>query len=236
MKISVGGKRILLKIPILALFFLTDIRCVRKIENNFSLGYEYFPQDSGMIKIYEVWDTSFTTSDTIFSHYFRKEVYLGWEYDLMGRKLQRVEIYQSDSLNGEYQYQFLWTFYRGIDHAERIEGTVRYVVLWFPVELGRKWDGNQYNAFESQFYRYLSVDTFITLSNGKQFGSCVWVQQKGPEITLLSSTNTYEIYARNIGIVYRYDKNLIWDFDENGQKVLNTSSYFRREELVELKP
>jgi len=209
------------------------ISCVRKGEVAVLMGYDYFPQDSGMVKIFEVWDTTFTTTDTVVNHYFRKEVYLGWDYDLLGRPLQRVEIYQSDSLTGTYQYRYLWTTYRDREHAERIEGTTRYVVLTFPIELGKKWDGNQYNSFDPQYYTYRFVDTVVTLGNGITFDQCVWVQQRGPEATLLSTTNTYEIYSKGVGMIFRYDQNWLWEFDQNGQQVLSTSSYFRREELVQ---
>ncbi len=207
------------------------VACVRKIEVSPPKGSELFPVTIGLYRIYEVWDTTFTTTDTIFKHYFVYEKLTGTEKDINGRTLYRLERYESPTYPGNFTFRELWTLYKSTTHAERREGNTRYVVLEFPVELNKSWDGNRFNDFDPEFYRYVNVDTTVTIQQNT-FQNCVMVLQRHVEGSILQEIHTYELYAPEVGMIKRYDRMLLWDYDGNN-RILSTDSYMTRIELVD---
>ncbi|MCB9232007.1 MAG: hypothetical protein H6581_10110 [Bacteroidia bacterium] len=184
-----------------------------------------FPNESGKYRIYQVIDTLYETSSPKSwggedQTYLKKEISQGTETDLLGREVARLEVLTSpDTLDnvGNYIYNFtfeqLWTQYQGNQFGERTEGNVRYLALKFPVYPGLTWDGNLFNAEDSQTYTYLNTDTTVTIL-GKTYPHCVMVLQQpfhepvprgGP---LYIEKFAYEIYAPHVGKIKKYTKNI----------------------------
>ncbi|MFN8922925.1 MAG: hypothetical protein ACK5XP_08390, partial [Sphingobacteriia bacterium] len=199
---------------------LLCVGCNRELETE-SRGEDFFPLGQGTARTYLIIDTSFTAQPSTTNSYgltlvldphYRREVQGGVEADQTGRSLQRLELYRSPNavkIDTTYTFQELWTLFRGENFAERTEGNIRYQVLRFPIQRGGDWDGNAFNTRQGgpdqQDYVYLSTDTTITL-HGTTYTGCLWVQQRKAS-NVLFDVDTYEVYAPNVGLIYRYDKN-----------------------------
>jgi len=189
-----------------------------------------YPIVDGKERVYQVDETTFTTIDTVFKTYRKKEFTMGVEQDLKNRTVSKLEIYVDDS-TGNFHFDQLWTQFRDASFAERIEGNTKFVVLKFPVELKSSWNGNEFNNNGSQYFTYRNLDTIVTL-NGISFANCVYVEQRKVTNSLLSDVLSYEIYAPNIGKIKRYDKYYKYDLLPNGDRKLSTDSYVYEENLL----
>ncbi len=207
-----------------------NAKCNRKVPLVDAIDNNTFPVRKDLFRIYEVYDTTFTTSDTIAKKYYIKEIQGDFEKDLLGRNVQRLERWKSDTTEN-FVFEELWTQYKDKETAERTEGNTRYVIMDFPMEKGKKWDGNRYNNLGEQFYEYIATDTTVVVRN-KIYENCVYILKAKITDSFLENTLSYEIYAPNIGRIKRYEKHLKWIFDANGVKKLDTDSYIFIEELV----
>lgn len=232
--------RILL--PILLLLVLAT-GCNREL-NYDRPGPEYFPTWAGLQRTYQVIDTSFSSTPApnpyglayVLDPHYRLEVTGTEETDLMGRPLSRMELWRTPDTaaanRNNFAFDELWTLHRNDEWAERIEGNIRYLVLRIPIRPTLTWDGNAYNTRGSgpdqQNYRYLTTDSTVTLG-GQTYQHCVVVQQRKSK-TLLYDVDTYEIYAPNVGLIKRYDRNII--YDDNDPDNLTTDSYIRIQTIV----
>lgn len=201
---------------------------------NRNLEYEYpdlnlYPLIQGKFRIYEVKDTTYTTSGAVAKQYYKKELTDSNEVDLNNRPLSRLEIYRGNTLDS-LTFSELWTQYVDANWAERIEGNTKYVVLMFPVKQGTTWDGNMFNNNGKENFVYKNLDTTVVV-NGVEFKNCVYVQQRLSNSSLLTEINTYEIYARGIGKIKRYDSYKKYNLSPTGDRILTTDSYFYEEVL-----
>ena len=229
-KVNFSKNIINLVIYILIPLVFTNSKCDRNIPLVETLDKNVFPLDRGKYRIYEVTDTTFTTTDTLKKHYFLKEVQGQFEKDLLNRNVQRLERYTSDTLTN-FQFYELWTQYKDKEFAERIEGNTRYVVLKFPIKKGDSWDGNMYNSQDPQYYKYIAIDTTVVVRN-RIFEHCVFVLKQKIEDSFIQNILSYEIYAPGIGRIKRYERHIKWIFDGQGNQQLDTDSYIYLEEYV----
>ncbi len=214
----------------LGVFVFFNAKCDREIPLVQATDNNTFPLDKGLYRIYEVKDTTFTTSDTLGKKYYIKEIQGNFEKDLLGRNVQRLERWKSDTTIN-FSFDELWTQYKDKETAERTEGNTRFVIMEFPMEEGKRWNGNRYNALGEQFYEYISIDTTVVV-RGRIFEHCVFILKARIDDSFLENTLSYEIYAPNLGRIKRYEKHLKWIYDANGTKRLDTDSFIFIEELL----
>ncbi|MDX1907013.1 MAG: hypothetical protein SF053_08240 [Bacteroidia bacterium] len=200
--------------------------------------YDIFPHDSGHYRISLVIDTTYNTQGPVPDTYYKKELLTGEETDLTGRTARLIEVYRSDEKFGtDYNFVLsrIWQQYLAPEdgrdyYAERIEENVRYVLLKFPVSVGVSWNGNLYNNLGTQAYTYETDDTTVTVQ-GITYENCVLVVQKADTNSFIYDRFAYEIYAPGIGLIKKYDRNIV-NNGPNGE--FNASeSYFYQEELLE---
>lgn len=175
--------------------------------------WRVFPMDSGQQAIFYVIDTTYNTSGAVADKYFRKNTLAGIETDLLNRKLRRVETLRSpDSVGNAYVWEpyRVWNQYKSDQYAESTQENVRKIVLQFPVYPNVSWNGNLYNDLGSQVFKYISVDSTLTVGN-RTYEHCVVVQrgetQKGP----LTVFQSYAAYAPDLGLVMQYELKKVYD-------------------------
>jgi len=206
-----------------------NIACNRKIEYEFP-DLNLYPIIQGKYRIYQVKDTTYTTQGSVYKFYYKKEETDSNELDLKNRTISRLNIFISDSLNN-WTFSELWTQYKDANWAERIEGNTKILVLKFPVKLNESWNGNEFNNKGKENFVYANIDTTVTI-NGVTYPNCVFIQQRLSNASLLSEINTYEIYAKGIGKIKRYDNYKKYNLNPNGTRSLTTESYFYEETLL----
>ena len=197
----------------------------------------YYPMVDQKTRTYFVIDTGFTTTDTIAERFYLQERTNGYNTDLEDREIMRLELWRADADSNDqrssgYTFDRLWSQYRDIETAERIQGNVRYVVCNFPLREGQTWNGNAFNDEGDERYEVLVRDTTVTLM-GQTYDDCIYIEQRKQQ-SLISDIFTYEIYAPNIGKIERYDRFLrIKTTGGPDAGEIETDSYIYHERLVD---
>lgn len=175
------------------------------------LGYNYYPTAVGTFVTYDcmevVHDDAVSLHDT--TYYQLKEKITEEFVDLEGRNSLRIERYKRDSSHYQWQISDVWYAHRSAQFLEKIEENVKFNRLIFGVREGKEWDGNAPNINSNWDYTYKDVDMSLNL-NGTYLDSTVKVVQRDLPVSEIPILHEYveHIYARNIGLVRIYHKEL----------------------------
>lgn len=142
----------------------------------------------------------FTNSVDTF-YYELKEVYDSKFLDNLNRESIKIDRYKRNNSNELWKYQNTWYSTNDNSKAERVENNKRYVKLSFPISIDAVWNlnslniDNAINVYYGFIHRKFQLDAF-------KFDSAVSVES--PSINNTYSERKYrEIYAKNIGLVYK---------------------------------
>ncbi len=175
-------------------------------------GWEYFPVDSGMTRYYQVdsvyWDPFTGVHDTV--SYELKETIAGDFIDNQGRTAQRIERFRKD-LSGNWIIYKVWSAVRTNTTAENVEDNIRILKLTFPCSTGVNWNGNAYNALGEKTFEYTACNVSGS-SYSLQFTQTSTVNQDDEPGNLLNDRNDLEKYAVNIGMYYRLNSFVEFNF------------------------
>ena len=201
------GKNIkLLALLSIALFFAfacskDDSTPLKTLESS-----DYFPVDTGTYWIYDVTkieiDAPINRYDT--NVFEIKMLVKQYDGDLKQYEFWRYS--RVDSLSSWENYDIVTV---SIDDysVQWVEDNLRYLKMKNPIVENRNWDGNTYNIKEPWNYLYSDLDytfenDYLNISN------CIIIEQRNV-VNLLQSEIAKEVYAKNIGLVYKYEEVLI---------------------------
>lgn len=180
----------------------------REIEAPVDVGYSYFPTKIGNFIIYQVDSivyNDFTgTVDTF--NYQLKELIESDFIDNQGRKTQRIERYNRANDTSLWILKDIWYANLTNTTAEKVEENVRYIKLVFPIKLKQEWNGNAYNYLDPEIYKYSDLYRPYDTTN-VHFDSTITVVQR-EELNLILDDYAIEIYAKNIGLVFKKNRHL----------------------------
>jgi hypothetical protein len=189
--------------------------CRRDVEPGPDLGYGYFPLEVGQWAIYDVEDIIYVNADPQnwdTAVYQLKEIVESSFIDNQGRTAYRMERYKRDHPDSSWAITDAWTMNIDAYTAERVEENIRYIKLAFPIRSNQFWDGNALNNLVEWEYSYDQIDEQKTINNNA-FDSTVTVQQRDYHI-LIDYEQAQEIYAKNVGLIYKRLKDVeIENFD-----------------------
>jgi hypothetical protein len=193
--------------------FLSSIIVGCEKENNapttVDLGYDYFPVDSGIERIYKIdsiyWD-AFNSGIKDSVSYEVKDICSGTFLDAQGRLTYRIERYKKDTVTNSWNIWKVYSENLTATTAERTYDNVRFIKLAFAAKLGTKWNGNSYNTLDAQDYEIIGTDDDVSL-DGQNFNSVLTVLQK-EDINAINQTYAEEKYSKGIGMIFRRDKNI----------------------------
>lgn len=194
----------------------------------------YYPLVEGLTRTYEVFDTTYTrfpVLDTLEAATFVRETVAGTVTDAEGRTVRRINRFSAPDLLGTFQPLAQWEAILAGGFVEQLADNIRTLVLRDPVELGSSWDGNAFNNLGAQTFRYLSVDTTLQ-RGGVTYSGCIYIEQRLVTNSLVDSVFTYEIYAPNIGLLERYDRQFRFILDPGGRELDVDNSYIHRRTLL----
>ncbi|MCS6796593.1 MAG: hypothetical protein RMJ97_11365 [Raineya sp.] len=186
------------------------VNCQKTIEpDGKRLGYDYFPLEIGRYVIYNVEENTYRTSDNGIPQrrfYQLKEIVVDTFTNLSGQKQYVLERYVRTALDKPWRIDSVWSALRTGSQAIKFENNVPYVKLVFPTENNKTWNGNAYNDKGEQTYRiteYRKPKTFGELS----FPNTLKVLM-GKDSSLVSHIERTEIFALDVGLIYKFRKNI----------------------------
>lgn len=182
------------------LFVLTN--CRPTLPEPSSAGYNYFPLEAGRYVVYDVQEQRYTlTNPPVTLTYQIREVTGPAYTDVTGQTAYRLFRYRRQTNNQPWQADSVWSARVAGNEAIRNENGLDYIKLVFPVSDRLRWNGNRRNA--------IGEDEYETRNSGqpyrvfdKQFDQTVTVVGQN-DSTLVSQDKRVEVYARQVGLVYK---------------------------------
>ncbi len=188
--------------------------CKKVVEETYSSNHNYFGLIDGRFVIYDVYemnhDDAINVHDTI--HYQLKTWIDSIYIDNEGRTNKQFKRYKRDNDMSSWVLIDVWTAIIDGNNAELVEENQRKVKLVFPIFLNTTWNPNAFNNLGVETSTYSRVHKSLSL-NGYNFDSTATVLQKD-FLSLVDCRKQWEIYAANVGLVYKFYKDLeIENFD-----------------------
>jgi hypothetical protein len=174
----------------------------KKEKNNevIDLGYTYFPNTERSYIIYKVDSIHYGSSIETYSFQV-KELLASTFYDNEGDLAMKVERYQRSTSGSPWVLKNVWSQKITTSTAERVESNVRFIEMSFPLSTGKTWKGNAYNQLGSWDYHVAYYDQLVNLS--AMANATTMRIDKRNNVNLVDDEVAYDIYAREVGLVYR---------------------------------
>lgn len=199
-----------------SLILLSFSSCKKQAETP-QFYYDYYDLTQGRYIEYDVMeikhDVSLATKhDTMI--YQLRTVIGDTIIDNEGRIARKYIRYKRPNASASWVLTDIWTTIISQNRAELVEENQRVIKLVFAPTLSKEWNPNSFNMFpeQSAFYR----DIHDPYSIGSlDFDSTLFViQEEMEEPNLVVHKQQFEIYAKGIGLIRKYYKDLtIQNFD-----------------------
>jgi len=202
------------------------IACLFSCENKVkdiseTMGTEYFPLNPGRYYVYQVdsiiYDDFNQSVDTFQSRL--RINYVNEFVDSTYGTALRVEYYNPDK--GYHEPGNRWVSVLKLDQNRVVNysDTLRTIKMVFPVRNGKEWNTNMFNTLQPRNYRFESLGEPMNVL-GTRFNETVTVKQF-ELVTLITEINSFEVYAKNVGMIYS-ENTFIQRFDGkvSGKKII----------------
>lgn len=201
----------------LSFFLLTLLfwRCSGDPELEVKSDSDYFPLSVGAFYIYNVEETqySFINGQEDLSYQLKLTVADSFRNNAGGTTYV-IQRYVRDNMGEAFQYTDTWSARVDATQVVIIEGNISYIRLAFPVRVGRSWNGNALNDlqgdescgdnvnFNCDLYQIESVGLPYQFGEELLTETIEVVQSNSIDVIVKEDVRK-EIYARNIGLVYK---------------------------------
>ncbi len=187
--------------------------CKKKETELPDMHYDYVPFKKGIYQIYNVLERSYLSDGTrIEKQYQLKTMLTDTIIDNEQRENRQFVRFKRDNALQNWVAKDVWMAYKSKQNFQLVEENERLVKVSFPVRKSHSWDINAYNVHPKQMLNYNDLFQSKTI-NGFVFPETITVLQE-KEKNLIMFRNKYEIYAKNVGLVYKYYQHLdISNFD-----------------------
>ncbi|MCC9135287.1 hypothetical protein ACFSKU_11855 [Pontibacter silvestris] len=173
-------------------------------------GYEYYPIAVGDYKIYEVTDTKYQNNVGVTEHFqLRERVDTSFLDQTNTLSYKIIRSIRQDA-NSNWLDDSVMVVTKSDNSLILMKDNRKRIKLIFPVENGKQWNADAFNANEAEskdeFY-YSDVAQPFTV-NDQPYDTTVTVVQGIPANNIVKLDDKKEVYAKNIGMVYRLFKRL----------------------------
>ena len=173
----------------------------------FAADKKYFPLETGHTLIYKVTEINIDKPSDYYDtsiYYIRERVDIPF-VDNEGDTAFRIERFKSPTQNYYWQMNDVWEAKLTTYTAEKVEENQRIIKIKFPLEINKTWYGN----LKNETYSPNNVDTCRIASLTETYtkhninmDSCLLITCHNVE-NLISKLYDCEMYAKNIGLVYK---------------------------------
>jgi hypothetical protein len=164
--------------------------------------YTYFPLESGQYIIYDVQESLYTTNAPPTQRSYQLKETTGSAYtNAAGQTAFKLIRYRRANEAQPWQADSIWSARLIRNEAIRVENGNDVVRLLFPLRNGLRWNENRYNLSGLSNVELRNVgQPFSVLT--KAFGPTVTVVARD-DSTLVAQEKRLDIYARQIGLIYK---------------------------------
>ena len=189
--------------------------CKKTEPYNTDLDYSYFPIQEGHFVEYHVLTIShdINLNPSIDSNEYYLKVTVGEKIlNNVGDSVNKLNFYVKPHLDSSYVLDKVNTVYNnGFQGIYNLDNQ-KYIKLAFPAYLDLSWNVNAYNTYDEMTSTVVKRD-YSGSVNGSNFSSLLKTQQLD-FFSLVDYQKAHEVYAKDIGLVQIYFKDLtIQNFD-----------------------
>jgi len=170
-------------------------------------GAEFFPLEVGRFIEYDVEEEEYALGRTpVMRKYQLKEVMAEKYTDVAGKITYRITRFRRNLDGQRWQPDSTLTIRVAIDHAIKNENGRDYIKMLFPPAEKSAWNANLYNNLGEDKYELKNVQQPFKVGTRTFQNTATVIQQS--DSTLVDQDKRIEVYATDIGMVYREKINL----------------------------
>ncbi len=200
----------------LVVLVLVAIASCKKQDPAPKFHYDYFDLTQGRYIDYDVMEINHDVTSAIQhdTSYYQLRTLIGdTVIDNQGRIARKFIRYARPNSAGTWGLIDVWTAIITENRAELIEENQRIIKLVFAPTISKEWNPNSFNMYPEQSFYYGDIHEPYTLG-ALFFDSSLVVIQEENEPNLIEYKKQYEVYAKGVGLVHKYFKDLtIANFD-----------------------
>ena len=186
------------------------------------LGNHYYPLNRGDFRTYRVDGVIYNAfnDSTSFSYFLRESVvdtFTNLELGLSYKILREKKLSESDP----WVIDSLWTARKDLRTAVLVENNVPVVKLSFPTKDSVSWDGNRLNDKDANIFTLVNVNQAFSGEFGEFQNTATVIQQYLPDL-IVNWISQKEVYAENIGMIYKENIILIFNQDAIGAEIVDS--------------
>jgi len=191
--------------------FVLFISCQKEPEqpNDATFGSSFYPIQRGQFQTFFVKQTRFALNlNPVTTTYQLKEV-IGDEFvGENGEKLYEVLRYVRPNGLENFRLDSVFSVRKDNNVIVKMEHNIPYVKLDFPIEEGKTWNGNQFNARPSKNFLAENVSTPKSIGN-QNFDKTITIIES-QDSSLVNKNLRFEIYADEVGLIYKKTESLLY--------------------------
>ena len=216
-----------LYISLLVLLIAAVVSC-KKQDAAPQFHYDYFDLTQGRYIDYDVMEINHDVDQAIEhdTSYYQLRTLIGdTAIDNQGRIARKFFRYTRPNSAGTWVLSDVWTALITENRAELIEENQRIIKLVFAPTISKEWNPNAFNMYNEMTSYYRDIHDSQTF--GALFFDSALVVEQEDFFSLVDKKRKYEVYAKGIGLVHKYYKDLtISNFDtlniQKGQELFYT--------------
>lgn len=163
---------------------------------------DYFPIQTGQFTVYDVTEQRYSLTAAPVAQTYQLKETIGPAYtDVTGQLAYRLLRYRRSATGQTWQLDSVWSVRRTATEAIRTENGLDVVKFVFPATENVQWNANRLNASGPDTYQLRNVGQAVGVM-GLSFDNTATVIQQA-DSTLLGQDKRREIYARDVGLVYK---------------------------------
>lgn len=195
---------------LIGLLCLVSLSCKKTEPYNSDLDHSYFPIVEGHYVEYHVLNITHDEdlNPVVDSTEYYLKVSVGEKIlNNAGDSVNKLFFYLKPHIDSAYVLDKVNTIFNNGSQGIYNLDNQKYIKLAFPSRIGESWNMNAYNTFDVLNSEVVSKD-YSGTSNGQAFNSLLKTQQLD-FFSLVDYQKAYEIYAKDIGLVEIYWKDLV---------------------------
>ena len=165
-------------------------------------GYDYFPLETGRYVIYDVQESQYALNAVPMQRTYQLREVTGAAYTDVARAMAyKLGRYRRLSDSQNWQADSVWSARLLTNEGIRTENGQDFVKLVFPISDKLSWNGNRRNTSDTDDFELRNVGQPFRVQEN-EFDETVTVVAQN-DSTLLSQDKRIDMYARQIGLIYK---------------------------------
>jgi hypothetical protein len=203
------------------LFTFTSCQDDPEQPKDITSGQSFYSIQKGQFQTFSVKQTRFALNENPVTTTYQLKEIIGDEFvGENGEKLNEVLRYVR--LNGleNFRLDSVFSVRKDANVVVKMEHNIPYIKLDFPIEEGKTWNGNLFNARPLKGYLAENVNTSKMVGNST-FNRTITVIES-QDSSLVDKELRYEIYADEVGLIYKKTESLLYCNQPEcfGQKII----------------